>query len=48
MITDFAKAVLKNHNIDEEDVEDVSDSLVITFKDGTKHQIVECWSRKRP
>ena len=48
MITDFAKAVLKNHNINEEDVDEMSDSFVVTFKDGTKHQIVECWSRKRP
>lgn len=48
MLSEFAKAVLKTHNISEEDVDDVSDTLVITFKDGTKHQICEVWSRKRP
>lgn len=45
MLSEFAKAVLKTHNINEEDVDEVSDNLVVTFKDGTKHQIVECWSR---
>lgn len=45
MLTEFAKAVLKTHNINEEDVDEVADNLVVTFKDGTKHQIVECWSR---
>ena len=48
MLSEFAKAVLKTHNINEDEVDEVSDNLVVTFKDGTKQQIVECWSRKRP
>lgn len=45
MLTEFAQAVLKTHNINVDDVDEVSDNFVVTFKDGTKHQIVECWSR---
>lgn len=48
MLSEFAQAVLKNHKINEEDVESVDNSLVVTFKDGSKHQICEVWSRKRP
>lgn len=45
MLSEFAQAVLKNHKINEEDVESVDNSLVVTFKDGTKQQICEVWSR---
>ena len=45
MLNEFAHNVLKNHKINEEDVESVDNSLVVTFKDGSKQQIVECWSR---
>lgn len=45
MLSEFAQNVLKNNKIDEKDVESVDNNLVITFKDGTKQQIVECWSR---
>lgn len=45
MISEFAQAVLKNHKINEEDVESVDNSLVVTFKDGSKQQICEVWSR---
>ena len=45
MLSEFAQAVLKNHKINEEDVESVDNSLIVTFKDGTKQQICEVWSR---
>ena len=45
MLSDFEKAVLKNHRIPEDDVESVSETLEVTMKDGSKRQIVECWSR---
>lgn len=45
MLSEFAQNVLKNHRINEEDVESVNNDLVITFKDGTKQQICEVWSR---
>lgn len=45
MLSEFAEAVLKNHKISEEDVAEVSSDLVITFKDGTKQQVCEVWSR---
>ena len=45
MLSEFAEAVLKNHKIDPELVDSVDNSLVITFKDGTKHQVCEVWSR---
>lgn len=45
MLSEFAQAVLKNHKINEEDVESVDNSLVVTFKDGSKQQICEVWSR---
>lgn len=45
MLSEFAQAVLKNHKINEEDVESVDNSLIVTFKDGSKHQICEVWSR---
>lgn len=45
MLSEFEKAVLKNNRINEDDVESVDSSLVVTLKDGTKHQIVESFSR---
>ena len=45
MLSEFAQATLKNHKINEEDVESVDNNLVITFKDGTRQQICEVWSR---
>lgn len=45
MLSEFAKGVLKNHRINEEDVESVDNNLVVTFKDGSQQQICEVWSR---
>lgn len=45
MLSEFETNVLKNNRIDPEQVESVSADLVVTMKDGTKHQIVETWSR---
>lgn len=45
MLSEFEEAVLKNNRIDPDNVESVDASLVVTFKDGTKQQIVECYSR---
>lgn len=45
MLSEFALSVLKSHKINEEDVDSVNNDLVITFKDGTRQQICEVWSR---
>lgn len=45
MLSEFELAVLKNNKINAEDVESVDSSLVVTLKDGSKHQIVESFSR---
>lgn len=45
MLSEFEEAVLKNNRIDPDNVESVDANLVVTFKDGTKQQIVECYSR---
>lgn len=45
MLNEYALAVLENHKIDPEQVESVDNSLVVTFKDGSMHQICEVWSR---
>lgn len=45
MLSEFELAVLKNNSIDPDEVESVSKEYVVTLKDGTKHQIVECYSR---
>lgn len=45
MLSEFAQAVLKNNRIDEDNVVDVDANLVVTFKDGSKQQIVESYSR---
>lgn len=41
MLSEFAKGVLKNHRINEEDVESVDNNLVVTFKDGSQHRSVK-------
>lgn len=45
MLSEFELAVLKNNSINPDEVEAVSKEYVVTLKDGTKHQIVECYSR---
>lgn len=45
MLSEFAQAILKNNKIDEDLVESVDTNLVITYKDGTRHQLCEVWSR---
>lgn len=45
MLSEFEQAVLKNNRIDEDDVASVDTNMVVTMKDGTKHQIVESYSR---
>ena len=45
MLSEFELAVLKNNRIDPDNVDSVDTSLVVTFKDAKKQQIVECWSR---
>lgn len=49
MLTEDKIAALKNHMICEETLKDIEDynpeTRIVTFKDGSKHQIVECWTR---
>ena len=45
MLSEFELSVLKNNKINPEDVDSVDSSLIVTFKDGSKHQIVESFSR---
>lgn len=45
MLNEFEKAVLKNNGISEDDVEGVSTTYVVKMKDGSEHQLVECYSR---
>lgn len=45
MLSEFAKAVLKNNRIPEDDVDQVDSNLVVTFRDGSQQQICEVWSR---
>lgn len=45
MLSEFEKAVLRNNQIDENDVEGVSTSYEVTMKDGTKHQLCEVYTR---
>ena len=45
MLNDFEKAVLKSNQIDEDLVEGVTTSYEVTFKDGTKQQLCEVYSR---
>lgn len=45
MLSEFAKAVLKNNRINEDDVDNVDVNMVVTYKDGSQHQLCEVWSR---
>jgi anaerobic ribonucleoside-triphosphate reductase len=45
MLSEFELAVLKNNNIDPDEVEGVSTSYEVTLKDGTHHQLCEVYSR---
>lgn len=45
MLSDWAQGVLKANRIDPEDVTDVSSSFEVTFKDGSRRQICEIWTR---
>ena len=45
MLNEFEKAVLKNNGISEDDVDGVSTTYVVKMKDGSEHQLVECYSR---
>ena len=45
MLSEFELAVLKNNQINPEDVEGVSTSYVVKMKDGSEHQICEVYSR---
>lgn len=45
MLSEFEKAVLRNNQIDENDVEGVSTTYEVTMKDGTKHQLCEVYTR---
>lgn len=48
MLSEWAQGVLKANRIDPDDVEDVSSTFEVTFKDGSRRQICEVWSRKHP
>lgn len=48
MLSEWAQGVLKANRIDPDDVDDVSSSFEVTFKDGSRRQICEVWSRKHP
>lgn len=48
MLSDWAQGVLKANRINPEEVEDVSSSFTVTFKDGSQRQICEIWTRKLP
>ena len=45
MLSEMEKGILKQNRIPEEDVESVSSTFEVTFKDGSKRQICEVWSR---
>ena len=45
MLSEFEQSVVKNHKLDEEKIDHIEPTLVVVYKDGSKHQIVECWSR---
>jgi len=48
MLSEWAQGVLKANRINEDDIADVSSSFEVTFKDGTRRQICEVWTRKLP
>lgn len=49
MLDEVKINALKNHMICEETLKEIEDydpvSRIVTFKDGSQHQIVECWTR---
>lgn len=45
MLSEFEQSVIKNHKLDESLIESIEPTLVVNYKDGSRHQIVECWSR---
>lgn len=45
MLSEFELAVLKNNQIDPEDVEGVSSTYIVKMKDGSLHQLCEVYSR---
>lgn len=45
MLSEWAQYVLKQNRIPEEDVADVSNEMLVTFKDGTQRRICEVYSR---
>lgn len=49
MLTEDKIKILKDHMICEETLKDIEDynpeTRIVTFKDGSQHQIVECWTR---
>lgn len=45
MLSEWAQYVLKQNRIPEEDVVDVSNEMLVTFKDGTQRRICEVFSR---
>ena len=45
MLSDMEKGILKQNRIPEEDIESVSSTFEVTFKDGTQRRICEVYSR---
>lgn len=45
MLTEYAKSILKANRITEDDVEELSANMEVTFKDGTKRTICEVITR---
>ena len=47
MFNDYEIGVLKAHKVNPEDVQSIdTHEIWVTFKDGTKRRLVECWTRK--
>lgn len=47
MFNDYEIGVLKAHKVNPEDVQSIdTHEMWVTFKDGTKRRLVECWTRK--
>lgn len=45
MFSEFEQSVINNHKLNADLIESIEPTLIVNYKDGTKHQIVECWSR---
>ena len=49
MLTEQKIATLRNHLLSEETFKDIEDydpvSRIVTLKDGSQHQLGECWTR---